>query len=77
MLLKSQIKVGALKLISVPYSAQCPLAPSSTTPPEELPAAAAECSVANFVTPTGHKAVSLIDAHLKCSHLTDLPISAS
>ena len=106
----SQIKVGALKLISlssmiffpfvhvcdpslrtcshgrrvqgeeqwgVPYSAYCPLAPSSATPLEELPAAAAECSAETFVTPTGHKAVSLIAAHLECSHLTDLPISAS
>ena len=59
------------------HSAWCGLAPFSATPPEELPAAAAECSAVTLVTPTRHKAVSLIAAHFKSSHLTDLPISAS
>ena len=53
------------------------LLPSSATSLEKLPAAAAECSVAASVTPSGHKAVSLILAYLECRHLTDLPIRAS
>ena len=60
-----------------PHSAWCRLLPSIATRPEELPAAGAQYSAAAFVSPSGHKAVSLIIAHLECSHLTDLPKSAS
>ena len=54
-----------------PHSARCSLAPSSATPPEELPAAAAKCSAVTLVILTRHKAVSLIAAHLECSHRMD------
>ena len=47
----------------------CSQAPSIVTPPEELPEA-------TLVTLTGHKALSLIDAHFKLSQLTDIPINA-
>ena len=57
------------------YSAQCPLVHSSASPLEEVPTAAAEFSAATFVTPTSHKAVSLIIAHRECSNLKYLPIS--
>ena len=44
-------------------------------PPEELPAAAAQCSAVTLVIPTGHKAVSSITVHLEYSHLTKGPLT--
>ena len=58
------------------HSAWCSLAPSIITPLEELPAAAAQCSAGAFLTPSGHKAVSLIIVHLEYSPLMDLLLSA-